>query len=510
VKRPKPVALIILDGWGEAPLGPHNAITSAHTPTWDRLMQDCPHTFISGSGLDVGLPVGQMGNSEVGHITMGSGRVIYQDLTLISQSIASGAFFDNTILRKAFAEAQNTQRAIHIMGLLSPGGVHSHEDHLLACLSMAASYGTPLYLHAFLDGRDTPPQSAKASIEKCEALLSTLPHARMASLGGRYFAMDRDERWERVQRAYEAIAHGNAPIAHSPLMALAHAYARGETDEFVTPTCVVPPGEQPVAIQPGDTIIYMNFRADRARALTKAFVSPDFTGFARAPIALGNFVTLTEYDSAFPVNIAYPSTPLHNVLGEYLQNKGLTQFRIAETEKYAHVTFFFNGGREAPFIGETRSLIASPQVATYDLQPEMHALAITEKLVAAILSQQYDFLVCNYANADMVGHTGNFEATVVAIEMLDRCLQKIIAALDTVQGQALITADHGNAECMKDPLTQENHTAHTTSLVPLVLIGKNAATLPPGGTLADIAPTVLTLLDLPIPEEMTGHSLINC
>lgn len=512
MKKPKPVVLIVLDGWGHSPAGGSNAITSARTPTWDSLMQHCPHTLISGSGEDVGLPEGQMGNSEVGHITMGAGRVIYQDLTLIAKAIREGDFFKNPVLKNAFAKAQQTHQAVHIMALLSDGGVHSHEDQIFACLEMAQQHHcAPIYLHAFLDGRDTPPQSAQASLEKCEQVMRSIPGARIASICGRYYAMDRDQRWERVKVAYDLIAYGQAPFtAHSSAEALALAYARGETDEFVQPTLIVPPGEKAVSVQPGDIMIYMNFRSDRARALTNAFVNPNFNGFARPNlIPLGEFVTLTEYDPNLPVKVAFPNEKPQNVLGEFLQNQQRTQLHIAETEKYAHVTFFFNGGIETPFTGETRILVPSPKVATYDLQPQMSAPLLTEKLVEGILSGQYDFIVCNYANADMVGHTGNFAATVIAIETLDECLDKVTKALQQVGGQALITSDHGNAECMQDPLTGVAHTAHTTSLVPLVLVGNDTVTLATGGKLSDIAPTLLAMMEFKPPTEMTGHTLIQ-
>ncbi len=501
--KSKPVVLLILDGWGSREEKTGNAIACANTPTWDTLMAHNPHTLISGSGEDVGLPHGQMGNSEVGHLTLGAGRVIFQDLGRINHAIQTGEFLQNPILQQAFTRAKQTHKAVHIMGLLSPGGVHSHEEHILACLKMAQNAALEnIHLHAFLDGRDTPPQSARASLEK-------IPPDVLASVSGRYFAMDRDMRWDRVKCAYDAICHGQSAFtAHNGMEALQNAYARHETDEFVKPTCILKAG-QPVKIQPGDIIIYMNFRSDRARALTSAFIQKDFKGFDRGENpSLGEFVSLTEYDKNLPTAIAFLPQTHHNVLGEYLQNNHLTQLHIAETEKYAHVTFFFNGGLEKPYKGEERILIPSPKVATYDLQPQMHAPELTDALVDKILHGNFDFIICNYANADMVGHTGNFAATVKAIECLDLCLKRILAALNTVGGSALITADHGNAECMIDSLTQEKHTAHTTSLVPLVYVGPKKLTLAPvGGKLSDIAPTVLDLMGLAQPPEMTGHSL---
>ena len=482
MQRSKPVVLLILDGWGEGPSGLGNAIANAATPNWDRLMSHHPHTLISGSGEDVGLPEGQMGNSEVGHLTIGSGKVIYQDLTRISKAIETKTFFQNAVLKQAFARAKETQKAVHIMGLLSPGGVHSHEEHIFACLEMAKlNHCDKIYVHAFLDGRDTPPQSAKASLEKCEQKLKTIPGAQLATVSGRYYAMDRDQRWERVQLAFDAIAFGKTEaVATSGVEALTQAYARGETDEFVKPTCIVQENEQPIKVIDGDIIIYMNFRSDRARALTQAFTDPQFKHFDRGSLpTLGEFVSLTDYGKNFKTAVAFTQEMHVNVLGEFLQNKRFTQLRLAETEKYAHVTFFFNGGVEKPFDGEERILIPSPKIATYDLQPEMSSIELTETLVHHILEKKFDFIVCNYANADMVGHTGNYPATIRAIESLDYCLGQIIQALDAVDGEALITADHGNAECMFDNNTGQPHTAHTTSLVPLCILGSKMFNLFP-------------------------------
>ncbi len=514
LSRSKPVVLLIFDGWGwyEPQIDAGNAIMAANTPHWDRLLAQYPHTVLSCSGEDVGLPDGQMGNSEVGHLTLGAGRVIYQDLTRISKSIAQGDFLQNLPLKQAFQKAVATHKSVHFMALLSPGGVHSHEEHLFAAIRMAALNGCQrIFVHAFLDGRDTPPKSAKLSLEKLQTVLSTIPGAKLASVSGRYYAMDRDQRWERVQLAYDAIVHGQATyIASSGLEALEMAYLRSETDEFVKPTCIRLTTESPTTVQTGDVLVYMNFRSDRARALSYALTSEDFSGFARGEVpTLGEFVSLTEYDKALPVSVAFAPQSHHNGLGEYLQNKHLTQLRLAETEKYAHVTFFFNGGTEQPFQGEDRVLIPSPKVATYDQEPQMSAYPLTEALVTGIRSGQYDCIVCNYANADMVGHTGDFAATIQAIETLDACLGKILAAIEEVGGTALITSDHGNAECMVDHETHQPHTAHTTALVPLVYYGKAQVTMMAGGKLSDVAPTLLQLMNLPIPTEMTGHSLIQ-
>ncbi len=507
----KPVVLLIFDGWGYKINGQGNAISSAHTPVWDKLIENCPHTTLSGSGEDVGLPLGQMGNSEVGHLTMGAGRVIYQDLTLISKEIREGHFFSNPVLLEAFSKAARSKGAIHFMCLLSPGGVHSHEDHLFAALNMAREHHDgPIYVHAFLDGRDTPPQSAKASLEKLDRVLEKTK-ATLATVSGRYYAMDRDKRHERVKLAYDAIVFGRASY-HAPdgVSALEQAYERKETDEFVKPTLIIKPGEKPISILDGDIAIYMNFRADRARALSVALTDNTFDGFDRenAP-TLGEFVSLTEYDKNIKARVVYPPKDHKNVLGEYLQNHQRSQLHIAETEKYAHVTFFFNGGIEKPYQGEERILIPSPKVATYDLKPEMSAFELTDELVKQIGLEKFDFIVCNYANADMVGHTGNFEATVKAIETLDSCLAKIVSALEKVDGQMLITSDHGNAECMVDEESHQPHTAHTLSLVPLVYVGKQPFHfIHENGTLSDIAPTLLKLMGLSQPPEMTGHCLV--
>ena len=501
---PKPLALIILDGYGYSEKNQNNAINQAKRPVWNTLWNNAPHTLISGSGLDVGLPREQMGNSEVGHLNLGAGRVVYQELTRISKAIDEGEFDKNPVLVAAVDKAIQNNSCVHVMGLLSPGGVHSHEDHLFAMVKMAAKRGAKrVMVHAFLDGRDTPPQSAKPSLVAMDALLQQLSVGRVASIVGRYYAMDRDKRWDRIELAYDMLTQGRAAFsADSAVDGLERAYGRGENDEFVKPTIIA----DGAAIADNDSVIFMNFRADRARQLTHAFVDNSFTGFKRAKQPkLADFVSLTEYEAGLIEHVAYLPTRLKNVLGAVLANHGLKQLKIAETEKYAHVTFFFNGGVEAEFPGEDRILIPSPKVATYDLQPEMSAFALTDKLVSAIEGQQYDVIVCNYANADMVGHTGNMDAAIKAIEVLDQCLGRVVDALHEVGGEALITADHGNAEKMKDDITGQPHTAHTANPVPLIYIGRHAKVNVMDGVLSDIAPTMLHLLSITPPPEMTGR-----
>ncbi len=505
---PKPLVLMILDGFGHSENPEFNAIHAARTPVYDRLLATQPHGLISGSGMDVGLPEGQMGNSEVGHMNLGAGRVVYQDFTRVTKSIRDGEFFNNPSICTAVDKAVGAGKAVHILGLLSDGGVHSHQDHLVAMAELAARRGAEkIYLHAFLDGRDTPPKSAQASIELMQATFTRLGKGRIASLIGRYFAMDRDNRWDRVQQAYELIVDGQAQYRSDYAVdGLIAAYERGESDEFVKATTI---GE-PVRVEDGDAVVFMNFRADRARELTRCFVEPDFDGFQRARVPqLAGFVMLTQYAASIPAPSAFTPEALTNVLGEYLAKNGKTQLRIAETEKYAHVTFFFSGGREEPFEGEERILIPSPKVATYDLQPEMSAPEVTDRIVEAIEQQRYDVIVVNYANGDMVGHTGVFEAAVKAVECLDGCMGRIVNALEKVGGEALITADHGNVEQMEDVMTGQAHTAHTCEPVPFIYVGKRPARIREGGVLADVAPTLLTLLGLPIPPEMTGHSIVE-
>lgn len=512
ISRHTPLALIILDGFGCRDTKEDNAIAFAYKPTFDHLLSTCPHTRISGSGHCVGLPDGQMGNSEVGHLNIGAGRIVQQDLTRIDSAIASGEFFKNPALVEGVQKAKQNQRAVHILGLLSPGGVHSHENHLHAMVDLCAQLNMhKLYFHTFLDGRDTPPKSAADSLTRLQDHCLARGVGQIASMIGRYYAMDRDHRWERIQKAYDLLTLGtNCFTAATALEGLEAAYTRGETDEFVQATTIHTEGAPPITIQSGDVVVFMNFRADRARELTLAFITQDFQCFPRAAHPqLADFICLSQYDVNFHAPVAFLPFIPKDILGEVISHHGLKQLRIAETEKYAHVTFFFNGGIESPFPGEDRELIPSPKVATYDLQPEMSAPQLTDRLVEHILAKDYDVIVCNFANADMVGHTGNFDATVKAIETLDTCMGKIIAALREAGGEALITADHGNAEQMFDPLTQQAHTAHTSDPVPLIYFGRKASIIAKDGKLSDIAPTILTLLDLPIPSSMTGHNLIQ-
>ena len=553
-----PVLLIILDGFGYREACDHNAICQARKPHWNFCWNTYPHTTIDASEKWVGLPTAQMGNSEVGHLNIGSGRIVYQDYTRIEAAIESGEFFANAVLQKAVSTARDNHSALHILGLLSPGGVHSHESQILTMVDMAAKAGvTDICVHAFLDGRDTPPKSAAASLELLQNKCAQLKAGRIASVVGRYYAMDRDKRWERVQSAYDLITQGNAPYqAPDALTALTQAYARGESDEFVKATAIVPAGRAPASseqgsrlrdatvresgaapssagvasvsgvtspkgapvppsdgapaqMRDGDAVVFMNFRADRARQMTRALTDPDFKDFRRAHVPkLGYYCTLTSYGEDFRLPAAFLPQNIANGLGEYLAQQGLKQLRIAETEKYAHVTYFFNGGIETPYPGEERVLVPSPKVATYDLKPEMSAFEVTDKLVAAINSRKYDAIVCNYANGDMVGHTGNLAAATRAIEVLDECLGRVIKAMQEVGGEVLITADHGNAETMLDPTTKQAHTAHTLNVVPLLYIGRQAK-ISAGGALQDVAPTLLRMMGLPQPPEMTGKPLID-
>ena len=499
--------LIVLDGWGhaEAPVDPgqrENAIAAAHTPVWDRLWAEAPRTLLSASAEDVGLPSGQMGNSEVGHMNLGAGRVLRQDLTRIDLAIATGAFFANPALEGAIDAALASGGALHVLGLLSPGGVHSHEDQIAAFVRHAAARGAKVRLHAFLDGRDTPPRSAAGSLQRFER---DMP-GTIASIAGRYYPMDRDRHWDRVARAYDTLARGEASFRfRDPLAALQAAYERGETDEFVQPTLVGAPAQPGIA--DGDAVVFMNFRADRARQLSRAFLAADFEGFTRHPPHLGAFVTLTRYADDIDAACAFDNDVPAHTFGEVLASLGKTQLRIAETEKFAHVTYFFSGGREEPFAGESRVLVPSPSVPTYDLAPAMSAREVTDRLVAAVEAGEYDAIVCNFAGGDMVGHTGIFDAAVQAVETIDECLGRIEAAVRRTGSTCLITADHGNVECMIDHHSEQPHTAHTSSPVPLVYIGPEAVTFSHGGTLADVAPTLLTLMGVPVPTEMTGRPL---
>ena len=506
-----PVLLVILDGFGHREECDDNAICQARKPHWNFFWKTFPHTTIDASEKWVGLPKAQMGNSEVGHLNIGAGRVIYQDYTRIEADIESGAFFANPVLTKAVETALANKSALHLLGLVSPGGVHSHESQIAAMLELAARKGLKnVYVHAFLDGRDTPPRSARASLEFMRDKCAQLDTGRIASVVGRYFAMDRDKRWERVSVAYDLITQGKADfVAEDAVAALEQAYARDENDEFVKATAIVPAGGAPVRMNDGDVCVFMNFRADRARQMTLALTDPAFSGFSRAHLPkLGYFCTLTTYGEDFKMPAAYTPQNIANGFGEYIAKQGLKQLRIAETEKYAHVTYFFNGGIETPNAGEERVLVPSPKVATYDLKPEMSAFEVTDKLVAAIESRTFDAIVCNYANGDMVGHTGNLAAATRAVEVLDECLGRVIKAMQSIGGEVLITADHGNAEMMHDDSTNQPHTAHTLNVVPLLYIGRKAR-MTAGGALQDVAPTLLKMMGLPQPSEMTGKPLID-
>ncbi|AKA38665.1 2,3-bisphosphoglycerate-independent phosphoglycerate mutase [Yersinia ruckeri] len=508
--KKKPLVLTILDGYGHREEQQDNAILNAKTPVMDNLWQQNPHTLIAASGLDVGLPDGQMGNSEVGHVNLGAGRIVYQDLTRLDKEIKEGDFFVNPTLTGAVDKAVKAGKAVHIMGLLSAGGVHSHEDHILAMVELAAQRGAEkIYLHAFLDGRDTPPRSAESSLKKFSDKFVELGKGRIASIIGRYYAMDRDNRWDRVQLAYDLLTQAKGEFSAADAMTgLAEAYARNENDEFVRPTVIQAAGEPDAAMNDGDALIFMNFRADRARQITRTFINPDFDGFKREKVVnFGDFIMLTEYAADIQAACAYPPASLTNTLGEWLMKHHKTQLRISETEKYAHVTFFYNGGVEDPFTGEDRILVNSPKVATYDLQPEMSSAELTEKLVEAINSGKYDVIICNYPNGDMVGHTGDYDAAVKAIETLDSCMAQVVEAVKSAEGQLLITADHGNAEQMRDPATGQAHTAHTSLPVPLIYVGNKPVKAATGGKLSDIAPTMLSLIEMEIPQEMTGKPL---
>lgn len=506
----KPFALIIMDGWGDNPEKEFNAVSAAKTPVLDALTAKFAHADIQASGTYVGLPDGQMGNSEVGHTNIGAGRVVYQELTRIGKSISDGDFFTNKALCEAVDKAVTNGKAVHIMGLMSDGGVHSHQDHIIAMIKLAAQRGAKqIYFHPFLDGRDVPPRSAHGFIETFEKVFAELGVGCFASIIGRYFAMDRDNRWDRVQQAYDLLTEAKsefAPFA-SAKEALDAAYARDENDEFVKASVV----GNPAPLADGDSLIFMNFRADRARQITRAFVNDDadFSGFKRNVKAkLADFVMLTQYAADIKTSCAFPPEDLNNTLGEWLSSHGKTQLRISETEKYAHVTFFMNGGVETVYPGEERSLVPSPKVATYDLQPEMSSEELTDKLCAAIESCKYDVIICNYPNGDMVGHTGVFEAAVKAVEAVDHCIGRVVESLQKVGGECLITADHGNCERMKDLTTGQPYTAHTNLPVPLIYVGRPAE-MANDGRLCDLAPTILTLIGMEIPKEMTGKCLVN-
>jgi 2,3-bisphosphoglycerate-independent phosphoglycerate mutase len=508
VSRPKPVMLLILDGWGHREEREDNAIAQADAPNWRRLLSECPNTLIQTSGKHVGLPDGQMGNSEVGHMNLGAGRVVYQDLTRISKSIADGDFFANPVLRETMAHTKAAGGCLHLLGLLSDGGVHSHISHVYALVELARREGIgEVCIHAFTDGRDTPPKSGAGYLAELEAELARLGLGRVATVSGRYYAMDRDNRWDRVEQAWRALVLGSGVPADSSAAAIAAAYAAGETDEFIKPRVIQPASQ----VRDGDGVIFFNFRADRARELTRAFTQGDFAGFERpqAP-RLSAFTCMAEYDETFALPVAFAPETYPDLLGAVVARAGLQQLRIAETEKYAHVTFFFNGGEETPFPGEERVLVPSPQeVATYDQKPAMSAVEVTDEVVRRIGSGDYALIVLNYANPDMVGHTGILPAAVTAMEVVDRCVGRVIDALLAAGGSALITADHGNCEQMDDGRGAP-HTAHTANLVPLILVDPEHRGMHlREGILADIAPTILALLELPQPEAMSGRSLLD-
>lgn len=502
----KPLALIIMDGFGYNESDYGNAIAAAKTPNLTALMEKYPNTLIGASGMDVGLPDGQMGNSEVGHTNIGAGRIVYQELTRITKSIKDGDFFTKEAFVKAIENCKKNDSTLHFFGLMSDGGVHSHNTHLYGLLELAKKNGlTKVYIHCFMDGRDVPPTSGKDFIAELEAKCKEIGVGKIASVMGRYYAMDRDNRWERVEKAYAAMVYGEGVENANAVDVMEKSYAEGVTDEFVVPAVVDKNG----VISANDSVVFFNFRPDRAREITRTFVDDDFNGFERRN---GRFplyyVCMTQYDATMPnVDIAFRPEGLTNTFGEYIASKGLSQLRIAETEKYAHVTFFFNGGVEASFENEDRALINSPKVATYDLQPEMSAYLVADEVVNRINSDKYDVIILNYANCDMVGHTGVFDAAVKAVEAVDECVGKTVDAILAKGGCALITADHGNADKMYEP-DGSPFTAHTTNLVPFICVGAGDVKLREGGVLADLAPTMLKLLDLPQPEEMSGKSII--
>ena len=502
----KPVLLMILDGWGIAPASSSNAATLARTPNLDAYFANYPHTQLEASGLEVGLPAGQIGNSEVGHLNIGSGRIIYQSLTRISKSIADGDFFTNPVLVKVMDEVKASGKALHLLGLLSDGGVHSHITHIIALLEMAQKHGlTKVYVHAFLDGRDVPPQSALTYVEQLEAAMDKIGVGKIATVSGRYYAMDRDKRWERLAKAYATVAQGEGPKAASATAGIEASYEAGVTDEFVVPFTIEGVDGR---ISAGDGVIFANFRPDRAREITRAIIDEDFPYFERPASARPvHFACMAQYDATIAAPVAYPPESIDDTLGQVLAQRGLRQLRIAETEKYAHVTFFFNGGVEEPNQNEERILIPSPKVATYDLQPEMSAEEVTQALLAELDKDKFDVVILNFANPDMVGHTGVLEAAIKAMEKVDNCVGRVVERVLALDGSVCICADHGNLEKMAEPDGEPN-TAHTTNPVPFLLISKEKHELHQG-ILADIAPTMLELLHIPQPKAMTGKSLIN-
>ena len=512
MSKPKPIMLVIMDGWGINPCQSQNAIFAAKTPEFDQFMAEGPATLLSASGEAVGLPAGQMGNSEVGHLNLGAGRIVYQEFTRVSKAVADGSFYENGEFINAIRAAKQAGKRLHLMGLLSDGGVHSHNTHLYALLKLAKQEGMrDVFVHALLDGRDTPPSSGVQYMRELVAKLQELGLGRVASIAGRYYTMDRDQRWERVAQGYNALVFGQGNKAQDPVQAIEDSYQAGKTDEFMLPTVLTDAQGTPVAtVKDGDAFIFFNFRADRARQITHAFTDRDFTQFKCAAMPGLHFVTMTQYEENIRAAVAFKPTSMNQILGQVIAQAGLRQLRIAETEKYAHVTYFFNGGEEKPFAQEDRALIPSPKVATYDLKPAMSAEEVTEEVLRRIASAQYDLIVLNYANGDMVGHTGVFLAAVEAAEMVDRCVGRLEKAVTAKGGVLLITADHGNAEKMKDYATGKPHTAHTTNPVPLMVRGLGAkVNLRGDGILADVAPTILELLGLPKPEAMTGTSLLE-
>ena len=506
-----PVMLVILDGWGHREEVQDNAIATAHTPNWDKLMRDYPHGLIHASELEVGLPVGQMGNSEVGHMNIGSGRVVLQDLPRIDQAIADGSLAQHEVVQQLIATLKASGKACHLMGLFSPGGVHSHQSHLIAVAKMLSDAGVDVWLHLFLDGRDTPPKSALGYLDELERGLQDAKHVRIGTVSGRYYAMDRDQRWDRVQLAYDTLTAAAGPRAASARAVVEAAYAENLTDEFIKPTVI----EGYPGMQEGDALMMANFRADRARQMLTALLDPAFDAFPRAVLpAFSQAVGMVEYsDKLNPLlHTIFPAETPGQTLGEIVSGAGRTQLRIAETEKYAHVTFFFNGGVEEPFAGEDRILVPSPKVATYDLQPEMSAREVTDNIVTSLEQDKYDLIIVNYANTDMVGHSGDLIATAKAVETVDACLGRLLAALEKCNGAMLITADHGNAECMLDEENHQPHTAHTLNLVPALIVGpafRGRNWTLPSGRLSDVAPTILQLLGIAQPRVMTGQSLLR-
>jgi len=509
----KPLFLMILDGWGCRDTSEGNAIAQANIPNFQRLEKEYPYTTLQASGEDVGLPSGQMGNSEVGHLNMGAGRVVYQELTRIFKSVQDGTIFENSVLREGMEHARLHNKGLHLMGLLSDGGVHSHIDHLFALLEMAKNQGLQnVYIHVILDGRDVLPQSAKDYIVQLEEKMKELGVGKIASVSGRYYVMDRDERWERLEKGYKAIVYGEGKHAAGALSAVEFSYDTRVTDEFVLPTVIDDQEGKPVGrVQEGDSVIFYNFRSDRAREITRAFVDEEFPGFERPNRPKVHFVCMTQYDETIPAPVAFPQQNLDNTLGEVLSDHGLKQLRIAETEKYAHVTFFFNGGLEEPYPNEERILIPSPKVATYNLMPEMSAMEITQTVLEQLRESDYDVIILNFANPDMVGHTGVFDATIKAVEAVDQCLGKIYEQLQKMNATLIVTADHGNAEEKIDPKTMFPITAHSCNCVPFILVDDTSKgqVLRSGGALCDVAPTILKLLQIPVPKEMTGKSLLE-